>query len=210
MNRVASGTCSTDLYGLVLAGGLSARMGEDKGQVSFGRAPQVTVAIDLLNAVCVRSFVSVNKRQASQSPYAQLPAIVDSSPGLGPAQGLLSAWQEFPDVAWLLLAVDMPRVNLELLRILIAQRNQDRIATALQHADGTIEPLCAIWEPSSRARVVQQLNSGAGSLRQVLQQGNVELATLPEPQRLVSVNTPQERAQFEKERVVQVDSMGGK
>jgi molybdopterin-guanine dinucleotide biosynthesis protein A len=185
-------------------------MGEDKGQVSFGRAPQVTVAIDLLDTVCTRSFVSVNKQQASQSPYAQMPTIVDSSPGLGPAQGLLSAWQEFPDVAWLLLAVDMPRVNLELLQLLIAQRNQDRIATALQHADGTIEPLCAIWEPSSRVRVAQQLDSGAGSLRQVLQQGNVELATLPEPQRLVSVNTPQERAQFEQERVVQVDSMGGK
>lgn len=182
------------LTGLVLAGGRSVRMGEDKGSIDYGSGrPQVSTALEHLVSVCGTAWVSINRQQASQAPYASLPTIVDTGADQGPAGGLASALELDPNTAWLVLAVDMPRVTRSLLNNLVAQRDPQRIATVHCHADGVIEPLCAIWEAHARDRVLQELASGRGSLRALAQECAAAIARLPEPEQIRSANTPAER-----------------
>src|SRR5690606_10594799 len=99
----------------------------------------------------------------------------------------LGAWSRRSDLAWLVVAADLALVDRETLAVLIAARDSTKDATAFRHADGTPEPLCTIWEPRARPAV-----EGAphGSLRALLAGGNVAFAVPPDPERLVSVNTP--------------------
>ena len=186
---------NSELFGLVLAGGRSARMGADKGGLIWTAAgvPQVRVAAALLEQVCERAFVSINADQRNDAAYAGLATIVDTEPDRGPAGGLSSAFAFEPRAAWLVLAVDMPRVSAAVLRNLVAQRDRARIATVHRHADGTIEPLCAIWEAHARDAVSHELVHGRGSLRAVADACDAAVAQLPEPERLKNANTPAQR-----------------
>ena len=174
-------------------------MGVDKGSLAYrdSATPQVLAAVGLVGEVCRRVFVSVNAQQAGDSLYAPFQTIVDTAVDRGPAGGLRSAFETHPTVAWLVVAVDMPLVTTGMLRALIEQRQPNRIATVLRHADGTIEPLCAIWERQSFELIGEELASGRGSLRALAEENSAAIAALPEPDRLDSANTPEERARMQ-------------
>lgn len=191
------GLVTPPVWGLVLAGGLSRRMGEDKGQLEFLGLPQAVWIHGQLEEICERTYVSVNAEQQGSEPYAGLPTITDQDPNGGPAVGLLSAWRRFPDVAWLAVAVDMPFVNPKTLRTLIDGRQAEVLATAFQHADGTLEPLCTIWEPTAGPILTERVASGDGSLRRLLKAAGIRGLKPPVRGALVSVNTP---TQYERAR----------
>ena len=198
------------LSGLVLAGGRSVRMGEDKGSLTYGGStvPQVSAALELLTQACGQAWVSINEGQANNAVYANLPTIIDTRADRGPAGGLLSAFDSNPDTAWLVLAVDMPRVSAGVVQNLIAQRDSGRIATVHCHGDGTLEPLCAIWEPSAHSLIVQELDHGRASLRAVAQHHGAAIARLPQAERLQNANTPAERQDLQRSLNQESDSSG--
>lgn len=180
------------LKGLVLAGGRSRRMGRDKGLLVYDAEPAATRAWRLLGAVCADAVVSVRPAQAKHAAYARLPLVVDLEGGSqrGPMAGLLAAWEKCGGVAWLALAVDLPLVDRALLAELVGARDEHRCATAFRHPDGTIEPLCTIWEPAARDALLEHARAGVHSPRKALEAMDVALVDLEEPARLESVNTP--------------------
>lgn len=178
------------LWGLVLAGGLSLRMGRDKARLDYHGSPQVRWAYGLLAQICKQVFISVAAENSSAAAYAGLPAILDlGNPGSGPAAGLLAAWTFAPQAAWLVLAADMPFVTLPLLRTLAEGRDPAAVATVFHHDDGTLEPLCTIWEPAARPRIQASV-----SLRRVLETSAITVLALDDPTLLRSVNTSAEDA----------------
>ncbi len=177
------------LWGLALAGGESRRMGQDKGTLSYSGKPQAYLTWQMLDALCPRTFLSVRAEQADVLPYAELPLILDDETKCGPAAGLLAAWTQHADVAWLVLATDMPLVEEALLLELIESRDPVRLATAFRHPDGTPEPLCTIWEPQARPKLLNQARAGEYSLRKLLEQSLVKMLEPKDPGRLVSVNS---------------------
>lgn len=181
-----------DLVGLVLAGGESRRMLKDKGTLVYHGLPQAEHCYRLLAAHCREVFVSIRPDQSTSEPYCRLPQLTDAGAVAGPAAGLLSAWQAFPDAALLAFAVDLPLVDAGLLADLVGSRNPDRSATAWVHPDGVLEPLCAIWEPRVRPRLVEAAATRSPSLRRVLEAVDVERLEPPAPQRIVSVNTEED------------------
>lgn len=185
---------SPPLWGLVLAGGRASRMGRDKGALSYHGRPQVRHCLDLLGAVCAQSFVSVRPDQTGTAPYAGLPAIVDRGDAGGPAAGLLAAFAEAPQAAWLVLAADMPLVGAELLGQLAAGRDASRLATAFRHPDGTPEPLCTIFEPAAGPRLAARVAAKDASLRRLLEASPVCYLTPADAGALRSVDR---RADYE-------------
>ena len=99
------------LYGLVLAGGSSQRMGQDKAALAYGGRLQLDRAFSLLMPRVARCFVSLREDQKNDSLRAAYPGIVDRMGGIGPAAGLLAAHDLYPDVAWLVLACDLPLLD---------------------------------------------------------------------------------------------------
>ncbi|RYD52460.1 MAG: molybdenum cofactor guanylyltransferase [Sphingobacteriales bacterium] len=179
------------LYGLVLAGGQSQRMGTDKGLLQYHGQPQREVAFNLLQPYCEQTFISCN---ASQASGIMLPKIEDRFLGLGPMGGILSAFQAAPDAAWLVVATDLPYLNPETLDYLIAHRNSSALATAFRGYQELPEPLLTIWEPRAYPILLQAIGLGMSCPRKVLLSGTVELLQPPVPEALQNVNQPDERA----------------
>jgi molybdopterin-guanine dinucleotide biosynthesis protein A len=178
-----------DLYGLVLAGGRGSRLGRDKGSLIYHGVPQVRWALDLLGDLCARAFVSVRPEQARQPLYRALPLIEDVRQSAGPATGLAAAMQRFPQVAWLVMAADMPLLTRSPLARLVAERAPALLATAYCHSDGTPEPLCAIWEPAAWSKLIERWPGGGVSLRRLLELGPARLLDPERAEVLTSVNT---------------------
>ena len=182
------------LLGLVLAGGDSRRMGRDKGELRYRGVAQARYHWDLLTRHLERCFVSINPGQRNLGTYADLPVIIDSRARQGPATGLLAAHEIEPRAAWLVVAVDLVYVDDAAIGALIRGRQPSAAATAFQHADGTIEPLLAIWEPAALALLATRLAAGDASPRRCLE--SAQVATLPSPGASVleSVDSPAQQA----------------
>ncbi|QJW92271.1 NTP transferase domain-containing protein [Spirosoma taeanense] len=183
------------LNGLILTGGRSSRMGADKSRLTYHDKPQREFLADLLRPYCEKVFWSVNAEQAAELTGIGQPFIVDAFEVEGPLNGLLSAFQHDPTVAWLVVACDMPLLTSRSLDGLVAARMPTRPATAFYDSDGRYpEPLLSIWEPQSRALLQQALDEGNPSPRKILLMNDAALLTAPDVQELTNVNDPASRS----------------
>ena len=193
MNRLESSPTPV-LYGLVLAGGRSKRMQRDKAALPYEGRTQLERAMELLEPHVARAFVSVRGDQAGDPVRARFAQIADTGLGKGPIAGIIAAQAHHSEVAWLVLACDLPFLDAATLEHLVRARRPDRLATAYRTShDGLPEPLCAIYEPSSRTRITDYIAGGRGCPRKfLLSQSDIELLDAVTPRALDNINTPDE------------------
>lgn len=185
-------SCATPLFGLVLAGGASKRMGRDKAALVYHDKPQLTWTFELLQLVCERVFVAVRPEQTNDPLRAALPHIPDRLEDKGPIAGIHAAQALHPEAAWLVTACDLPFLNRAALDRLLAHRDPSRAATAYRSSDGLPQPLCAVYEPRSRMPLSSYIESGGASPREFLLRSDVCLLDPPDPRALNNLNTPPE------------------
>jgi molybdenum cofactor guanylyltransferase len=187
---------SAPLYGLILAGGSSSRMKRDKAALLYRGKSQLDRAFELAARHVKPVFVSVRAGQAQDPSRAHRPLIIDSVAGEGPIVGIRSALAAYPDVAWLVLACDLPFLGDAALSRLLAERDSSAMATAYRSAhDGLPEPLCAVWEPRAAAALAAYQAAGSECPRKFLMRHAARLVEPVDPQALDNVNTPEEYAQ---------------
>ncbi|MDO9274035.1 MAG: NTP transferase domain-containing protein [Lutibacter sp.] len=176
------------IHGLVLAGGKSTRMGTDKGTLNFYGKNQRDVAIELLEKNHLKTYLSVREEQEIGIENK----ITDKFIGLGPFGAICSAFQENPDVAWLVLATDLPFVNDEVIKLLLKHRNPSKAATAIKGKNSQFpEPLITIWEPKSYPLLLNYLGQGYSCPRKVLLNSDIEIIEV-EDEFIRNINTPEE------------------
>jgi len=176
------------IYGLVLAGGKSTRMGTDKGTLNFYGKNQRDVAIELLEKNYLKTFLSVR----SDQEIGMENKITDKFVGLGPFGAICSAFQENPDVAWLVLATDLPFVNDEVIKLLLKHRNPSKVATTIKGKNSQFpEPLITIWEPKSYTLMLNYLAQGYSCPRKVLLNSDIEIIEVDDDF-IRNINTPEE------------------
>ena len=181
------------LYGLVLAGGRSTRMKQDKAALAYHGRSQLEWAMELIAPFVERAFVSVRPDQTQDATRARFAQIVDTQDNLGPIAGIVAAQAQHPDVAWLVLACDLPFLDAATLKHLAWARDPDRPATAYRSShDGLPEPLCAIYEPSSREAILSYVATGKNCPCKFLIRSEAHLIEEPNPRALDNVNTPEE------------------
>lgn len=181
------------LNGLVLAGGKSARMGLDKGRINWHGKEQRYHLADFLAQFCDDVFISCRDEEQQTSVAPGYNTLRDSFIGLGPMGGILSALREQPDVAWLVVACDLPLVDAKVVQMLIDNRNAETIATAFKSDDtGFPEPVITIYESRSYDLLLQSLSAGITCPRKVLINSDTHLLPNPGNDVLANANTPEE------------------
>ena len=187
------------LYGLVLIGGKSTRMKKDKSNLVYHSGlEQHEFMFNLLNMFCVNTYIST--RDEIQSESYKNPTISDKFIGLGPYGGILSAFQENPNAAWLVVAVDQPFLDEDVIRQLVQARNIHKTATCfLDRNDEFPEPLITIWEPRAYPVLLDFLSKGYSCPRKALINSEVEIISDRDKKILTNINTPLEYETIKKE-----------
>ena len=184
------------LKALVLLGGKSSRMGEDKGLIQYHKRTQAEHLVVLLEELGMEVFLSVREEQKENYLFLDRPFVTDQIQGAGPLGGIASAMRSFPQTAFLVVACDLPNLQKEQLEFLLKNRNAKVFATCYESPlDGGPEPLCSIYEPKSFSALMRVWVSGKSCPRKMLFNRTVEILPVTDSKFLVNANTPEERIQ---------------
>jgi molybdopterin-guanine dinucleotide biosynthesis protein A len=184
---------STSLNGLVLAGGKSTRMGEDKALLQWHGKEQMYYLADLLKQLCDEVFISCRVEQANciDKSYKIVPDEVENA---GPLAAIVSALHENKNCAWLVVACDLPLLDAKTIDCLIQQRDITMIATTFQSPyDNLPEPLITIWEPTALPLLETALSEKRYSPQRVLMNSKIKMIHATDPDTLLNVNTVDDR-----------------
>lgn len=182
------------LNALILSGGKSTRMGTEKRLLNYHGKTQEQYLYDLLKPFCDEVFVSINANQKTELPYIQdLELSVKS-----PIVGIYSAFQRFPESAWLVVACDMPLVSEETIAFLLNNRNQDKYATAFENPEEHFpEPLLTIFEAKFFEPLQVFIQQEKKSTMRLLQSLDIALLQIPDAKMLKNINTVEEFSSFQ-------------
>ena len=177
------------LYGLVLAGGRSRRMGQDKTSLAWAGTTLREHQVQLLSHHLDPVFLSCRPDQTAD--FAGIaPLIPDQGSSIGPMSGLLAAWSAHPAVAWLVIPVDMPYLTARELDLLIERRDPSRLATLYRDPDGRWQPLVAIWEPASADLFRQAQAAGNFKIQSMIQEDKIEVVPVSRTAAFHNLNHP--------------------
>ncbi len=143
------------LYGLILAGGKSTRMGHDKGALIYHNGKnQVSYLHEILRPFVDQVFVSIRSIQLPKTHLQGYDVIEDVRDIASPLNGILSAMDRFPAASWLVTAVDMPYINVAAVQALLDVRGPKTPATCfISPTKGGADPLFAIWEAHAKTEI---------------------------------------------------------
>ena len=159
---------------VLLAGGESRRMGEDKATLSFHGKPLWQVQLDLLRRL-EPSEIFLSARTDPPWRPSDIPWVADDPPSRGPLSGLTAALSQMRGTHLLSLAIDMPFMTEEYLRSLCRQVAPDR--GILPIMGSRAEPLAAIYPVESHAAFLTALSGVEFSLQKIVRE-LVELGQL--------------------------------
>jgi molybdenum cofactor guanylyltransferase len=181
---------SSELAGVVLAGGASRRMGRDKATVVFdgpdGPRTMVEYVVAAVSARCTPVFVIAAPGQAL--PALSATVLRDDVRGVGPllatGRGLRAAAEAGAERAFV-CAVDMPQMT----PALIDELDQHTGADVILPWDGRDHYLAGVYRTDLAARVDQLIAAGERSMRALVDTVNTQRIVVPETPALVNVNT---------------------
>lgn len=179
------------VYGLVLAGGQSRRMGRDKALLKRGDQSQLAFAVSVVSECVDKVFVSARSDQKDDEERARFPQIVDRYQDIGPVAGILTALEDYPEADWVVVACDLPNISAETISRLLQYRDGEQPFTAYESShDGLPEPLCAIYHSGCTNIVRAFVDEGINCPRKILIRSDTMLLQQGDPTSLDNVNTP--------------------
>ena len=185
--------------GVILAGGLSRRLGRDKALVSISDQPLIQRVIERVEQLSQEIVVVVaNQNRAADLPLAQEHRVVlDRYPGTGSLGGIFSGLDAASNGWTLVVACDMPFLNLALLRRMMALTEDTDAVVPL--IDGRPEPTHALYSKACLPFIEPRLISGDLKISGFYDQVRVrylseeDVAALdPEFLSFFNVNTPED------------------
>ena len=125
----------------VLAGGKSTRMGQDKAFLSVEGVTMLERSLALVRSVTEQVWISGDASKFSS--FA--PVVEDIYPDHGPLGGIHAALRATATDLDLMLAVDLPLVDVRLLRYLLSIADESDSVVTVCEAGGRLHPLCAVY-----------------------------------------------------------------
>jgi molybdopterin-guanine dinucleotide biosynthesis protein A len=130
--------------GILLAGGMSSRMGREKGSLRIGGRMLYEYPLRALEMVCDQILISTSNSFPGILTHT---TVCDEIRGIGPMGGIHACLERSSTDLNLVLSYDLPLVNVGLLNYLLEKSGDwDMVAPAVQ--TGRPEPLCALYRKS--------------------------------------------------------------
>jgi molybdenum cofactor guanylyltransferase len=153
-----------DITGIVLSGGISSRMGQNKALMLFNDKPLIQYSIDALLPVCTRIIISSNDPVFEFTGCEVWP---DELPVKAAMIGLYSCLKQSQTDWNLLLPCDMPLIDTGLFRFLLQHSPGYEVVIPVHHED-CMEPLCGLYNRSVLPVLEQKISIQQYSMQEFL------------------------------------------
>ena len=153
--------------GIILAGGLSSRMGEDKGIIQLDEYKMIEKIIRLIDPFCNELIISANN---SNYDKFGLKVVNDKIDRIGPVGGIISCMREENSNSYLVMSCDTPNVS----NLTIAQlfNNLDDSDVVIYKIDNKIEPLISLFSKSAVEKIEEEIRNRIFKLQDVIKNLN--------------------------------------
>jgi|SRR5215469_4176804 len=187
--------------GIILAGGQSRRMGQNKALLPHPGKQSITLVGHLTNILTTfcHEVLIVARNEAHSAGYT-LPGVrvvFDRVPDHGPLMGIYSGLSAMTTQCALVVAVDMPFVQPALLAFLLAQPLTEAMLVPL--VDDVPQVLLAVYPRSILPFIEERLRQGRRDPRSLLEIAPVQYIQEEQLRRVdpglrsfINVNTPEE------------------
>ena len=205
--KTDSSAIAPSLTAIILAGGMSRRMGQDKAlipiqgqpmlrqvcQVALACTPQVWIVTPWPQRY--QSIVPISCRFITETPLSAADAAslatsqtMNHGPLIGFAQGLAQVQTDWV----LLLACDLPRLDAVVIQQWMQQLDQvpPSAIALLSHQPQGWEPLCGFYRRTCLASLQNFIAAGGRSFQQWLNQETVQQLPGVDAEMLMNCNTP--------------------
>lgn len=180
------------ITGVVLAGGKSSRMGQDKGLLQLQGRPMVAHVLSQVQA-CFQEVVLV----ANSPAYAQFgyPVLPDLVAEIGPMGGILTGLKACRTERAFFVSCDMPFISSAAIRYLL--ENADDAAIQLASVAGKLQPLFGLYSQTCIPLLEQHIQEKNYKLQALIRQTSHQLIPFDtmleqQPHLFQNINTPQE------------------
>ncbi len=188
---------STATTGIVLAGGWSRRMGQDKSRLPFGGTTLLTWVVRRVAQACAP--VIVVARAASDYPDCGARVISDRRPGEGPLAGLAAGLAAAETAYAAVVPCDLPFIEPALLQGLSALAPGWDVVVPV--VGGRAQPLCAVYSRTIASIAEDMLRRADRAVHQLVTQPGVRAHQVledaltawdPGLRTFVNINTPED------------------
>jgi molybdopterin-guanine dinucleotide biosynthesis protein A len=160
-------TQKINISGFILAGGRSSRMGTDKALLPFQEKPLLKHMINLIEPIC--DIVVISGQNSGYSNFG-VEIVPDLYTQCGPIAGIYSSLKHSVSDWNLLVSVDVPFINEELLQYLISETG-DYDCVVPKHRLG-VEPLIGLYRRRILPEVEGMIEQGDYKIIRLLSQVN--------------------------------------
>lgn len=184
---------NADLIGIVLCGGESKRMKNDKALLKYDNKAQWKKVAEMLQTLCAEVVISINKNQWEKwAKNEDCNFLIDDEKykNHGPLSGILSVIDKFPEKGFIILGTDFPLVKIEHLIKLNQERSSFFDAVCFEK-DGFLQPLVSIIEKSSILKLKEFFSNDNDSLRHFLGEIKTKVIPVNSEEFLENINTDQ-------------------
>lgn len=197
MNRIQNSASSNKLKmtGLLLAGGNSSRMMQNKAFLKMGDKFVIERNLEVLEGLFEEVLISVQARETYQNLGFRV--VEDVFTGKGPLSGIYSGIQAAKFDYVFVAACDMPRLNRAAI-MMLAEKIED-YDIVIPRSAGKLHPLHAFYHKKIQDMAFKHLNKGRLRLRELADEGKTRVVEFEEfADSLINVNTPEEWTILEK------------
>ena len=144
-----------EVTGVILAGGKSSRMGQDKGLMPYKEKPLVSYGLDVLKQFSSRQLIIAN--QPGYEGFG-VEVIQDIEPELGPIGGIVTALENITTEKCCVLACDMPFVSAGLFQYLLQHAAKAPIVVPMFKE--RLQPLAGLYDVAAKSYFEHCLQQG--------------------------------------------------
>ncbi|WP_026581934.1 molybdenum cofactor guanylyltransferase [Bacillus sp. J33] len=150
--------------GIILAGGQSSRMGENKALLNIDGKTVIERIADRLAAITSETIVIANSKEEYQ--FLGLPIVSDQWKEKGPLAGIQSGLSASKTQRNLIVACDMPFISAELGKILLEELDSHQ--AAVPEIAGRLHPLFAAYRKDANEAAERALKEDKLRIRDFL------------------------------------------
>lgn len=176
---------SDNITGIILAGGKNARMGVDKGLLTYNGKTFIECIIELLKPYCKEIIIVSNNDNFNHLGYK---IITDNYTNIGPLAGLEAGLKSSKTERNLFLTCDSPTIKKEFIEQLITTTNESDILYLTHKKD--IFPLTAVYNQSVLYIIESQIQKNNLRVKDLLNLTLSKNIEISEP--ILNFNTPED------------------